>query len=80
MRTGALSPLALSDDQITSIMQLSRPLQPDQRTAFLEMLATKLQGQTELGDGALYRICRELQREVLDPPDLSRASGWSKHA
>ena len=34
-------PLALTDEQITTIMQLSRPLLPDQRTAFVELLAAK---------------------------------------
>jgi hypothetical protein len=62
------TPLALSDSQITAIMALARPLLPSQRTAFLEMLAGKLDGHGELGDGALYRICRELQRQVLGAP------------
>jgi hypothetical protein len=26
-----------------------------------------------IGDGALYRLCRELQRELFDPPDTT----WS---
>jgi hypothetical protein len=56
-------------------MGLSRPLLPAQRTAFLEMLAAKLNGQRELGDGALYRLCRELQREVFDPPILGAGTG-----
>jgi len=59
------TPLALSDSQITAVMALARPLLPSQRTAFLELLAAKLDGQREPGDGALYRICRELQRQVL---------------
>jgi hypothetical protein len=80
MDASRLSPiLALTDAQITSIMQLTRPLQPDQRVAFFEMLATALRGQTELGDGWLFRTCRDLQRELLDFPDLSRSSGSSKY-
>jgi hypothetical protein len=47
----------------------SLALLPSQRTAFLEMLAAKLDGQRELlGDGAIYRLCRELQRQVLGAP------------
>jgi hypothetical protein len=72
-------PLALSDEQVTTIMQLARPLSPDQRTAFLELLAAKLNGQRELGDGALYRLCRETQREFFDPPNLGRMAGTSKY-
>ena len=63
--------LALTDDQITTIMALARPLLPAQRTAFLEMVAAKLQGRCNgdgVGDGVVYRTCRELQRELLIPP------------
>jgi hypothetical protein len=42
-------PLALTDSQLTTIMQLSRPLLPAQRIAFLEMLAAKLNGSHRLG-------------------------------
>ena len=52
------TPIHLSDAQITTVMQLARPLQPDQRVAFLEMLVAKLNGCRELGDGQLYQICR----------------------
>jgi hypothetical protein len=64
----APSPLALTDAQITSIMQLARPLQPAQRRIFVEMIAARLNGQREIGDGMLYQICRELQRQVLGAP------------
>jgi hypothetical protein len=60
--------LALTDSEIATVMQLARPLLPDQRTAFLELLATKFKGQRELGDGEVYRLCRELQRQYYDAP------------
>ena len=72
-------PLALSDSQITTVMQLARPLSPQQRSSFLELLAGKLNGQRELGDGELFRLCRELQREVYDPPDFGRNGGAGKY-
>jgi hypothetical protein len=31
-------------------------------------VSAKLQGRGELGDGAIYRLCRELQRELFSPP------------
>jgi hypothetical protein len=61
-------PLALTDSQISAIMALARPLSPDQRSRFLELLAAKLNGQRELGDGAIYRLCRDLQRQLFSPP------------
>jgi hypothetical protein len=50
--------------------------------AFARLLA-KLNGQRELGDGALYRLCRELQRELFDPPLQShhgRVAGVGKYS
>jgi hypothetical protein len=74
------SPLRLSDDQISTIMQLSRPLQPNEPVMFFEMVAAKLQGRADVGDGALFRICRELQRELLIPPlETRQGSGNGLH-
>jgi hypothetical protein len=61
-------PLTLSDSEISTVMALSRPLSPDQRTAFVELLAAKLNGHREIGDGMLYQLCRDLQRELFSPP------------
>ena len=72
-------PIALTDSQITTVMQLSRPLSPEQRSAFPEMLAGKLNGQRDLGDGEVYRLCRELQRAHFDPPTLDRGVGSGKY-
>jgi hypothetical protein len=69
------APLALTDSQITAIMGLVRPLLPRQRTAFLEMLAAKLNGRHEIGDGTIYLLCRELQREYFAPPTFDRDEG-----
>jgi hypothetical protein len=71
-------PIALTDVQISTVMALARPLSPHQRIAFLEMVAAKLNGQRELGDGAIYRLCRELQRQLFDPPTL-QASARGKY-
>jgi hypothetical protein len=71
-------PLCLSDEQITTVMSLARPLSPDQRSRFLEMLAAKLNGQREIGDGTLYKICAELQRQVFTPPQFVTDSGANK--
>jgi hypothetical protein len=61
-------------------MQLARPFLPDQRTAFLQMVAAKLRERCngDVGDGVIYRLCRELQRELLVPP-LESHHGHVKH-
>ena len=56
-------------------MQLSRPLEPHQRSLFLETLATRLNGQREPGDGSVFRLCRELQKEFFDPPQFVSDNG-----
>ena len=51
------SPVALTDSQITTIMQLARALLPDQRARFLEMVAAKLARRSgDVGDGVIYRL------------------------
>jgi hypothetical protein len=64
------APLALSDSEISTIMALARPLPPVQRTAFLEMVAAKLRERCngDVGDGVIYQLCRDLQRELFSPP------------
>jgi hypothetical protein len=60
--------LRLSDAQLTTIMAACRPLPPRLRVVFLEQVAATLAGCTELGDGAVHRAVRALQRQYWDPP------------
>jgi hypothetical protein len=46
--------------------------------AFLQQVASALQGCRELGDGAVYRVVAETQQQFFDPPDLSRAKDASR--
>jgi hypothetical protein len=61
-------PLALSDSEYDAVMAAARPLQPHQRSAFLEALALELRGLGELGDGRVHRAIAKIQREHWDPP------------
>jgi hypothetical protein len=71
-------PLALSDAEIAHVMAACRPLAVEQRDAFLLAIAQTLSGLSDHGDGAVYRVCRELQRHFFDPPELPRhAPRWS---
>ena len=69
--------LRLSDGQLDQILFAARPLDPDQRGAFLEDVARALAGR-ELGDGVVHRVTMEVQRRYWRAPDLSRAAGTSK--
>jgi hypothetical protein len=71
-------PLHFSDTQLTEIFRLAAPLEPVSRVAFLEDVAAALSQAPQLGDGTVYRICREIQRRHFDPPDFSVAGAPRK--
>jgi hypothetical protein len=62
------APLSLSDEQLDALLRAAEPLQPGDRTSFLEAVAAKLQGQP-LGDGVVFRAIRETQGRFLNPPE-----------
>jgi hypothetical protein len=50
------------------------------RIAFIEAVAHALRGQ-ELGDGVVFRVCREVLRNstLFDPPlETTRESKWAR--
>ena len=64
-----MPPLALTNSQLDAVMTTAAPLSPDQRGPFLLAVAERLRG-VPIGDGSVARVCRELQREFFDPPQL----------
>jgi hypothetical protein len=54
-------PLALTDFQLAIVAAAASPLHPRDRRAFLEVVASMLDGR-ELGDGLVARVAREAQR------------------
>ena len=66
-------PDELSEDQISIVLNAARPLPIQDRDAFLHDVVEALDHCPELGDGAVSRLCRELQRRYFDPPNLREA-------
>jgi hypothetical protein len=66
-----MSPLALTDSEMTIVFAAAQPLDVNARDAFLHEVAERLAGMSERGDGQVFRICRELQRKFFDAPDLT---------
>jgi hypothetical protein len=64
-----MPPLALSDSQLDAVLAAAAPLPVTARDQFLIDLAAALQGQ-DLGDGAVYRAIRDVQRRHHDPPQM----------
>jgi hypothetical protein len=74
------TPLRLSDDQLTAVMRLAQPLQPQCRDAFLRILAHELRGRIDVGDGELHRVARDVIKSyrLFDAPEVERVpSRWS---
>src|SRR5215510_8793663 len=63
-------PLALTDDQLCAVMNAAQPLLPADPVLFLEDVAAALADVTEIGDGQVARIAREMQRRYFRAPDL----------
>ena len=56
-----MSPIALSDAELTEVMQAARLVPHDLRQAYLEQVATKLRGK-DLGPGLVHRVAFEVAR------------------
>jgi hypothetical protein len=62
-----------SDEEMTLLLELSRPIDPAQRSAFLNAVAVAIEGQPR-GVGIVHQTARRVQRQFWDPPQLPNAS------
>jgi hypothetical protein len=67
--------LGLSDDELKILMSAAAPLEPKARIEFLRAVAAELATHSELGDGLVARVVRELQRRYFDPPKFPNGHG-----
>jgi hypothetical protein len=67
-----MTPIGLTDQQLTKIQDLARLIPPWRRDEFLRELATRLRD-VELGDGSVHRIAAGCLKDVLARP---RSSPW----
>jgi hypothetical protein len=65
-----MPPIRLSDSELDAVMSAARPIPVDRSDAFLQEVASELQRCGEIGPGAVFKVCREIQRRFFDPPDL----------
>jgi hypothetical protein len=63
--------LALTDAQLDTVFNAARPLQPRERSRFLEDVAAELAAYPDPGDGTVAKVCRQLQKKYCDPPQLA---------
>jgi hypothetical protein len=69
-----MSPIKLSDAQLSAVFDAARPLPRESRDAFLLDLAAALAGITDIGDGDVARAIRAVQRKHFDPPQFDERS------
>jgi len=61
-------PLAISDESLKLLLELSYPLSAIDRSSFLEDVARELHGR-EIGDGVVGRVARMVQKKYLRVPE-----------
>ena len=65
--------------RLDAVMAAARPLPVHLRDPFLHAVAHALSERNVIGPGTVHQVCRELQRQFFDPPDLSRSNDTSKY-
>jgi hypothetical protein len=71
-----MPPLQLTDDEMTILRRLAEPIGQQRRPQFLEEVAAELEAKRqagEIGEGAVHRVARTLQRKFFDPPEFTGA-------
>jgi hypothetical protein len=63
-----MPPLALTDDKMLAIQRHAKPLQPQDRSTYVQCVAELLTGYAEIGDGLVFRAARQAQREYFHAP------------
>ena len=63
-------PLAFTSEEMTLLLSLAQPIEPAQRSAFLDAVAAAI-GEQASGPGLVHQTARRIQREFWMPPQLS---------
>jgi hypothetical protein len=63
-----MTPLKLTDTELDIVFAAARPLEVADRDLFLRDVAERLAALPHLGDGLVFQICRDVQREHWVPP------------
>jgi hypothetical protein len=75
--------LALSDEELDVLFNLSAPIEPAMRDAFLRAVALELELERykpeQLGVGLITRVCRPLQKEFVRAPVARGPAFMSKY-
>jgi hypothetical protein len=76
-------PLHLNDDEMNVLLSLAGPIDHQLRPQFLQEVAAELEAKRqagEIGEGAVHRVGRVVQRRFFDPPELPNAGKMARRA
>jgi hypothetical protein len=76
-----MPPLQLTDDEMSVLRRLAEPIDRQRRPQFLQEVAAELEASRqagEIGEGAVHRVARTLQRKFFDPPEFPNAAGRAR--
>jgi hypothetical protein len=64
-------PLSLSPAEMNLLLQLAAPIELQKRSEFLTEVAEALARTGGIGEGAVHRLARVIQRKYFDPPEFT---------
>ena len=70
-----MPPLALTDHELSAVQRAAAPIHPQQRDAFLKVLAIELERHPVVGPGLVHRLAGELQRPFVIAPERGTSPG-----
>jgi hypothetical protein len=70
--------LHFSDEEMTLLLSLAQPIEPAQRSAFLDAVAAEI-GEQPSGPGLVHQLGRRVQRRYFDPLQISPNSTAPVH-
>ena len=76
-----MPPLQLTDAEMSVLRRLAEPLDYQRRPQFLQEVAVELEARRqagEIGEGAVHRVARALQRKFWEPPEFPNAAGRAR--
>lgn len=71
-------PLSLTTEEMDLLLSLAQPIEPAQRSAFLDAVAAAIGGQAS-GPGLVHQVGRRIQRQFWTPPQISPNATAPEH-
>jgi hypothetical protein len=73
-----MPPIRLSDSELDAMMAAARPIAVEHRDAFLQEVASLLQGCVEVGPGTVHRAIEQAQRRFFVPPTTDHPHKYAR--